>query len=208
MRRAAARTPRVRELGIRSRHAAGRRCRTRRGNAHRTGEPDERELLYPWHPWARRQVYLHELVEKAGIAVFRCTLSGDASGRWQEVPAWMFDRAASTSWRLLAVPHVELSALRALASLLQDASGGASQLQETGAALGSHEANRGDVHAAPAHDTPVRSVLQRAGRQDAADAAMAGAAGGRAPSADAADGPPDPRPRRRRSRRATGGRGS
>lgn len=54
----------------------------------------ECELLYPWHPWARCLVHIHEVVEKAGGEVLRCSLTGRASGRWLEIPAWMFDRAA------------------------------------------------------------------------------------------------------------------
>jgi hypothetical protein len=68
-----------------------------------------------------------------------------------EVPAWMFDRAPSASWRITTAPHVDLAALGALATLLRD-TGAPSQSQEMGAALGSHDANRGDVHVAPAHD--------------------------------------------------------
>src|SRR5258707_9090059 len=60
---------------------------TRRRNAHGIAEY---ELLYPWHPWAGCLVHIHEAVEKAGREVFRCSLSGRASGRWLEIPAWMF----------------------------------------------------------------------------------------------------------------------
>ena len=92
-------------------------CTTRRRNAHRTGV--ERELLYPWHPWAGRQVHIHEVIEKGDAAVFRCSLSGEASDRWLEVPAWMFDRALSASWRITAAPHVDLAVLGALASFFR-----------------------------------------------------------------------------------------
>ena len=77
----------------------------------------------------------------------------------------MFDQAARATWRVGAVPYVDLAALGALATLLQDVvavSGAPSQLRDSSAALGSHDANRGDVHAAPAQDIPVRSVLQSA----------------------------------------------
>ena len=63
----------------------------------------EYELLYPWHPWAGCLVHIHEVVEKAGREVFRCSLSGRASGRWLEIPAWMFDRAARAAWRVDAL---------------------------------------------------------------------------------------------------------
>src|SRR5690606_15556675 len=119
----------------------------------------ERELLYPWHPWAGRQVFIHELIDKKDAVVFRCTLSGQALHRWLEIPAWMFDRAVSANWRITVHPRVDLAALGALASLLRNTAS-PSQSDEMGAALGSHDANRGDVHAAQAHDIPVRSVLQ------------------------------------------------
>src|SRR5260221_2532865 len=192
--------------------ACGPHCTTRRRNAHGIAEY---ELLYPWHPWAGCLVHIHEVVEKAGREVFRCSLSGRASGRWLEIPAWMFDRAAGAAWRVGAAPYVDLAVLTALATLLQDVtsvSGAPSQLRDSSAALGSHDANRGDVHAAPAYCsspssqqcTSVRSVLRPAHRRGA-DAAMAGVARRDAPYAHQADGPPDLRPRRRRPRSGTGG---
>lgn len=51
------------------------RITTRRRNAHGIAEY---ELLYPWHPWAGCLVHIHEVVEKAGREVFRCSLSGRA----------------------------------------------------------------------------------------------------------------------------------
>ena len=108
------------------------------------------------------------------------------------------------SWRITTAPHVDLAPLGVLATLLRDA-GAPSQLQEMGAASGSHDANRGDVHAAPAHDIPVRSVLEAERRQDGADAAMAGAVRRDASIRDEADGQHDPQSRRQRSRPRTGG---
>src|SRR3979409_2107142 len=187
-------------------------CTTRRRNAHGIAEY---ELLYPWHPWAGCLVHIHEVVEKAGREVFRCSLSGRASGQWLEIPAWMFDRAAGAAWRVGAAPYVDIAVLTALATLLQDVtsvSGAPSQLRDSSAALGSHDANREDVHAAPAYRSPpssqqstsVRSFLRPALRRGA-DAAMAGVARRDAPYTDEADGPPDVRPRRRRPRSGTGG---
>ncbi|SJM34853.1 conserved hypothetical protein [Mesorhizobium delmotii] len=155
-----------------------------------------------------RCVHVHEVIEKADREVFRCSLSGHASDRWLEVPAWMFDRAVCTAWRIAAAPHVDPRTLGVLVTLLQDATANShtpSQLEDSGAASGPHDANRGEVHAAPAYDISVRSVLQPARRADRADATMAGAAGRDAPDADKADGAPDPRPRRRRAHRSTGG---
>src|SRR5690554_136191 len=94
---------------------AGRlRCTTRLKNAH--GIDVERELLYPWHPWTGRQIHIHEVIEKGDAAVFRCSLSGRASDPWLEIPAWMFDRAVSTSWRITSAPQVDLAVLGTLAN--------------------------------------------------------------------------------------------
>lgn len=48
--------------------------------------------------------HIHEVVEKAGREVFRCGLSGRASDRWLEIPAWMFDWVASAAWQVGATP--------------------------------------------------------------------------------------------------------
>jgi hypothetical protein len=55
-------------------------CTTRSGNAHRTEVAQEREVLYPWHPWAGCVVHVHEAVEKAGGIFLRCSLDS-AAGR-------------------------------------------------------------------------------------------------------------------------------
>ena len=63
----------------------------RRDNAHKI---EELEVLYPWHPWFGRVVHVHEVIEQRAGGVLRCSLDGDASRRWRELPQWMFDRAA------------------------------------------------------------------------------------------------------------------
>lgn len=135
--------------------AVGDCCTTQRRNTHGT---DQRELLYPWHPWAERQVFIHEVIEKGDASVFRCSISGQALDQWLEVPAWMFDRVPSASWRITTAPHVDLAALCALATLLRDTSA-PSQSQEMGAALGSHDADRGrcPCRASPRHTSSIRS---------------------------------------------------
>jgi hypothetical protein len=55
----------------------------------------------------------------------------------------MFDQAARAAWRVGAAPYVELAVLTALATLLQDVtsvSTAPSQLRNSSAALGSHDA--------------------------------------------------------------------
>src|SRR5215471_8181160 len=65
---------------------------SRRSNAHGTVNPEEREVLYPWHPWAKCLVRIHETIAKVDSIVLRCSRDG-ATERWLELPAWMFDRA-------------------------------------------------------------------------------------------------------------------
>jgi hypothetical protein len=55
---------------------AARYCTTRRSNAHRTANPEEREVLYPWHPWAGCLVCVHEAIEKVDGIVLRCSRDG------------------------------------------------------------------------------------------------------------------------------------
>src|ERR1700682_2838116 len=72
-------------------NAASFGCRTRQHNAHRT---EQREVLYPWHSWAGRTVYIHEVIEKVSGHAVRCSLEGDAMAPRLELPDWMLDRAA------------------------------------------------------------------------------------------------------------------
>jgi hypothetical protein len=93
-------------------YGGGSCCTTRRRNAHGT---DVREVLYQWHPWTGRQVYIHEVVERAGCDVFRCSIAGSAADRWLEIPAWMFDRAVCGMVRVDGTPRVA-SILRSMRS--------------------------------------------------------------------------------------------
>ena len=116
--------------------AAG--CTTERQNTHVN---DRREVLYRWHPWFGRSVYIHEVIDKPGVAVFRCNLTGGRSDRSLEVPVWMFDRAACAGCRGVDTAHVGLDTLTVLAELVHH--GGRSLFDKSdssscaGAALGS-----------------------------------------------------------------------
>lgn len=131
-------------------------CTTHRRNTHGT---EQRELLYPWHPWAERQVFIHEVIEKGDASVFHCSISGQALDRWLEVPGWMFDRVPSASWRITTAPHVDLAALGALATLLRTRVPQIAIAGDRGS-IGLSRRESGSVHAAPAYDIPVRSVLE------------------------------------------------
>jgi|SRR4029079_2471993 hypothetical protein len=96
------------------------------------------------------QVAIHETINKADGAVFRCTLSGAEADRWLEVPAWMFDRAACPDPpRLITTPFVSLGSLSALADLLDvalKAEPSSSNAPHSGASRFSHDQNREEDH--------------------------------------------------------------
>jgi hypothetical protein len=91
------------------------RCTKRRDNAHKI---EELEVLYPWPPWFGRVVHIHEVIDQRAGGVVHCSPDGDASGRWLELPQWMFDRAACLAIRMAASPHVDTAALIALKTCL------------------------------------------------------------------------------------------
>ncbi len=127
--------------------AGGGYCRTKLENAH---GPVFRELLYPWHPWSRERVAVHEAIAKADGITFRCTLSGLDADRWLEIPAWMFERAACPDQSNLATsPFVSVSALTALSDLIGPVVKGLSTPSNAltpGASKSSHQQNRGEAH--------------------------------------------------------------
>lgn len=110
-------------LGCRLRCAGARCCTTRRGNAHRTDTAENREVLYPWHPWAGCIVLVQEVIEKADGVVLRCSRDSGATGRWLELPAWMFDRVACLPMQLARRPCVDFAALSRLSALLAETAG-------------------------------------------------------------------------------------
>jgi hypothetical protein len=161
-------------------------CTTRRRNAHDT---DIREFLYLWHPWSGHHVHIHEVIGRASGEVLRCSSAGSTSERWLEIPVWMFDRVTCSTLHICVAPYVNIAALSALARLLHVALP-ISALPISGAASGSHDSHRGDIHAAPAQDLSVRSVLQPPRPRNGIDAAVADIACGDAPDIDDLDGAP------------------
>lgn len=103
-------------------------------DAHMT---EERKFLYPWPPWARRCVHVHQVIDKADRA--RC-------------------RHRMAHCRC---PRVGPKTLGVLVTLLQDATANShtpSQLEDSGAASGPHDANpvRGP-RASPRHISSICS---------------------------------------------------
>jgi len=155
--------------GPRGWYEVGRHCTTRRGNAHSTEVGDEREVLYPWHPWAGCIVRVHEAVEKVDGTVLRCSLEGGSRERWLELPAWMFDRARCLPMRIARDPHVAFAALARLTELLAEAAGRngqplSSNTPVLSAASEARDQNRGNAHAiskSTSRDRPPASPAAR-----------------------------------------------
>jgi hypothetical protein len=182
-------------------------CTTRRGNAHRTDHAEEREVLYPWHPWAGCVVSVHETVEKIDGTVLRCSRDGQARERWLELPAWMFDRAMCLPMRIARDPCVEFAALVQLRELLAEAAGWNSRSSSSNtpvsvAASEARDQNPGDDHAMPKSmccnrsqaSPPARSIWVTGPNQGrSADPGMASAARRNASVGDGADGAAPPR---------------
>ena len=187
-------------------HEAGWCCTTGRRNTHRTEPAEEREVLYPWHPWAGCVVQVHEVIEKPAGDVVRCG-RGTSAARWQELPAWMFDRLACLPMRLTSRPRVDLAALLALRALLASTADGdpggqpSSHAPSSDAARESCDQKRRDAHATPAQPfrgpsgpsptmRSVRPTARRRGSAVVADAPRGDASGGNEPH-----GPAHPRAR-------------
>src|SRR5260370_32098996 len=96
------------------------RCTTQQHNAHRT---EEREVLYRWHPWFGRRVFVHEITFKGGVRIFRCAETAQGVARCVEVPEWMFDRATCCGMAYAESPRVGCAALDRLKVLILEASG-------------------------------------------------------------------------------------
>ena len=190
-------------------------CTTRFENAHGNSS---QELVYRWHPWCDRRVWVREAIEKPGGLVFRCALSDSAADRGLEVPAWMFDRAACAERAMLSdAPFARMAALSALTDLLAGAlkarASPSSNLPLFGASRVSRDQNRGDPHAGKENcaskavgaeggrtrpsapiDEPVGVVRRRSARLHNRSADVAGPAERDAACPDGADGAAAHRP--------------
>jgi hypothetical protein len=107
----------VAERGNQASGAAVDGCTSERNKTHVT---EAAEVLYPWHPWFGRVVYIHKVIEHGAEQIFRCGLSEKQTERCMDVPAWMFDRAACLRNRWADTPQVDLAALICLKALLAE----------------------------------------------------------------------------------------
>ena len=154
------------------RNAAERYCRTRRQNAHVT---ERLEVLYPWHPWFGVTVHVHKMIEKGLSGTLLCSVNGAVSGRWVELPAWMFDRAVCQAITLVNSPRVHSAALQDLRKLLMERKQSSPTMvaADSGAQKSAHHQNRRSADAQPAprfeetaapSSNSVCSTIARSGR--------------------------------------------
>jgi len=131
-------------------------------------------------------------MEKSGIALARCKLSGDVPGLPLELPLWMFDRLACSAVRCLEHPQVDLVALCALHCLLTEIAGSdigkaavSSTAPDLSADVLSGDQNQGEDHASISHEvSPVGSVRSTGQQRFRPDTAMAEPAASDAPEGD------------------------
>ncbi len=158
-------------------------CRTRQQNAHVT---ERREVLYPWHPWFGLSVQVHQTVNKGLNGTFRCGVDGVSSGRWLELPAWMFDRVACLPMRIATSPQAHRRALAGLQSLLREPTNvpsaiASSRAPDSGAGSDSCHQNWRSADGKPAprlRETVASSPATQSVRRRVSGASMAASAAG------------------------------
>ena len=154
------------------------RCTSRQHNAHVT---ESRVVLYRWHPWHGRAVFVFGAVTKCEQGIFRCALEQADVARPLEVPQWMFDAVACCRIELVAMPSACMSALRELDRLLSSAGAGERSyvlqaehlsLPDSGGAYATRErstpARSADAVSSTADDSAVEEFSSRGSRARAA----------------------------------------
>ena len=191
-------------IGVQAPNVGAWYCTTERQNTHVT---DRREVLYPWHPLSGQSVFVHDVIDKPGDAVFRCNLTARRSDRLLEVPVWMFDRAACVACRWVDMAHVGLDTLTGLAELVRDADFTALDKSDSssraGAALDSEPTIRRSPNAAQNEDDATRAVPKHPVHDRGTNSALAELARRHAANADTVDGTSDGGTRMRGGRGGT-----
>ena len=135
------------------------------------------------------------MIDKPGVAVFRCNLTGGRPDRSLEVPVWMFDRAACAGCRRVDTAHVGLDTLTVLADLVSHAGRSSFDKSDSsscaGAALDSEPTIRRSANAAQNDDDATRAVSGDPLHSCDTNPALAKPARRHAAIANAADGAPD-----------------
>ena len=95
--------------------APGFGCTTRQSNTHST---ESRVVLYPWHPWYGRTVWVYDVRVKTQGTVVDCSLEQTCEAPARQVPQWMFDLSVCHQMHLRHSPLVSCQALVELKELL------------------------------------------------------------------------------------------
>jgi len=182
--------------------ACGPDCTTRQHNTHRT---EEREVLYPWHPWFGRRVFVHEVLVRGNGRVFRCSETVQAAARRLAIPEWMFERAACCGMARAESPRVNRAALDGLKALILEAFGAtAGAMIEARPRSFSLEGEADATPRTPSSCPTTRTVSSRQPKTGMAPTACGGTRENDAPDgahAAVVAEPAGPRPGDRRARR-------
>ena len=174
---------------------------TPRRNAHSI---ETRVVLYRWHPWHERAVYVVSTLEKIE-PVFRCALEPGDRVRTIDIPQWMFDPAVCRRIEIVTSPSVSVTALRDLAQVYASVRGAEPRAMVE--AEHSTTPDRGGAHAIPdgtAAERPARAVSAPANKSFVARSSSGSSRPGRA--ADRKAPARTPRAPVRRGRRSGGAR--
>src|SRR5262249_54091964 len=147
-------------------------CTTRQHKAHRT---EEREVLYPWHPWFGRRVWVHEILVRGDTRLFRCSETTEVTDRRLAIPEWMFERAACCGMARAESPRVNRAALDKLKALILGAFGAtAGVMIEAGPRSFSREGEADATRRTPSSYPTTRTVSSRQRKTGMAPTARGG----------------------------------
>jgi hypothetical protein len=91
------------------------RSTTLQSNTHST---ESRVVLYPWHPWYGRTVWVYDVRVKTQGTFVDCSLEQICEAPARQVPQWMFDPSVCHQMHLRHSPVVSCQALVELKELL------------------------------------------------------------------------------------------
>jgi len=187
------------------------RCTTPLHKTHSIADCGEVRVCYEWHPWSGRAILLHEVIERSGGAVSRCSLTKAPVVKVQEIPAWMLDAPACRPMHVAVEPVVAWGALAALRTLVRDVMQHA-VAEMPNAGVASPESH--GEHRAPIDRSTAAQAISTIGSAPAGETGAGGRgppmgqlAGSDPPGAERPSDTPAGRPRRRHPSAAAGGSG-
>lgn len=133
---------------------------------HTTGVQDAhktcaREVIYRWHPWFGRTVWVQGELRRGGSAVLRCVRDELHWSASLEIPKWMFDAGFCTGMKPDSLAHVSSDALLTLQEFLATVTdcieSGTVQAQHLSSNLGGADANNIPIQNCLPHQCPRRN---------------------------------------------------